>query len=83
MKRNPKEVVRSMQPAWFADINKRKKPTSGGRTVNEQCFDSGVFAAAEFIRRVTGDEDLALAVHRVCIWHQRQNEPNETGDQQT
>lgn len=70
----PAEVLKSMQPAWFADINKRKKPSEDGRTVNEQCFDSGVLAASEFIRRLTGDEQLALEIHRVCLWHQRQTD---------
>lgn len=74
--RKPQEVLESMQPAWFKDIKNRKKPSEDGRTVNEQCFDSGVFAASEFVRRLTGDEQLALEIHRVCIWHQRQSESN-------
>lgn len=70
-------AIKSMQPAWFKDINERGKkgrPSRDGRTVNEECFDSGVFAAAEFVRRITGDDDLALAVHEVCIWRQREQE---------
>ena len=77
MVRDTAEVMQSMQPAWFKDINKRKRRKGGsrdGRTLNEECFDSGVFAAAEFVRRVTRDEHLALAVHEVCIWQQRKRE---------
>ena len=63
-----------MQP-WFREINKRgRKQNLDGRTTNEECFDAGVFAAAEMIRRLTGDEELALAVHEVCIWRQCEHE---------
>lgn len=69
-----KRVVEGMEP-WFRDINKRgRKPNRDGRTTNEACFDSGVFAASEMIRRLTGDEELALAVHEVCIWRQREHQ---------
>ena len=62
------QIVDGMEP-WFRDINKKRKPDSrDGRTHEEQVFDSGVFAASEFIRRITQDEQLALAVHEVCCW---------------
>jgi len=69
-----KKIVEGMSP-WFRDINERgKKSSRDGRTTNEECFDSGVFTAAEMVRRLTGDEDLALAIHEVCIWKQRENQ---------
>lgn len=69
-----KRVVEGMSPRWFIDVNLKKKLHHDGRTVNEQCFDSGAFAASEMIRRLTGDEELALAIHEVCIWRQREHE---------
>ena len=73
-------VITSMQPACFTyntARGKRTRPSPDGRTINEECFDSGVFAASEFIRRLTRDENLALAVHEVCIWRQREHEAAE------
>jgi hypothetical protein len=76
-----KRIVEGMKP-WFAKINERgkskKESSIDGRTVNEQCFDSGVFAASEMIRRLTGDEELALAIHEVCIWRQREHASDES-----
>lgn len=62
-------IVLGMTP-WFKDINSRKRKPSDDRTAAETLFDSGVFAASELVRRLTGDENLALAVHEVCIWRQ-------------
>jgi hypothetical protein len=63
------KIVAGMEP-WFRDINKKK--SSKGRTQNEACFDSGVFAASEFIRRLTGDGKLALCVHECCLWRREE-----------
>lgn len=61
-----REVIDGME-LWFNDINS-KKAHKDGRTLNESVWDSGVFAASEFVRRLTGDEDLALAIHGICVW---------------
>lgn len=66
-----KQLVSQMK-SWSNLKNRR--PKNDGRTVQEQCFDSGVFAASELVRRLTGDEELALAVHEMCIWRQREHE---------
>jgi hypothetical protein len=58
---------------WFDKVNDLKKLKNDSRTLNERVFDSGVFTAAELIRRITGDEELALAVHEACIWRQREH----------
>ncbi len=72
-----KKIVQGMKP-WCEKINDKgtkKNPSArDGRTINEECFDSGVFAASELIRRLTGDEELSLAVHEMCIWRQREHE---------
>lgn len=68
-----KQVVKGMKP-WCEKINHKATDERDGRTINEACFDSGVFAASELIRRLTGDEELSLAVHEMCIWRQREHE---------
>ena len=66
--RTTDQVMQSRRPAWFQDVINRKPRVREGdtRTLSEQCFDSGVFAAAEFIRRLTGDEALAPEIPEVC-----------------
>lgn len=57
--RDPKEVLKGMRP-WqeFGSA-----VSAQARTAQQRAFDSGVLAASEFIRRITGDESLAGAVH--------------------
>ncbi len=72
-------AIKAMQRDWWEDINKRREGTDrNGRTVNERCFDSGVFASSRFIKLVTGDDKLALAMHEGCIWRQREHELDAT-----
>lgn len=68
-----KRVVENMNGSSWFDPNAKKKAHRDGRTINEMCFDSGVFAASEVIRRLTGDEELALAIHEASIWRQREH----------
>ncbi len=57
-KRDPNDVLRNM-----AQWRKFGSATSvRARTKSQQAYDSGVFAAAEFARRVTGDERLAVVI---------------------
>lgn len=75
--RESKKIVAGMK-AWFGDVNKKRtRHTDDGRTVAEQCFDSGVFTASEFVRRITGDEELALAIHECCFWAQKKQEAEQ------
>lgn len=76
------EIVAGMKP-WWEDVqenyvkNKKAKPSNhDGRTAEERTWDSGVFAASELIRRITKDEDLALAMHELCFWARKQRENN-------
>ena len=66
-----RKIVAGM-PTWFRGVDIHKTSAPCGRTVNEEFFDSGVFAASELVRRLTGDEALALAIHEACIWRQRE-----------
>jgi hypothetical protein len=62
------QIVAGMK-RWVSDINRKRKTTShDDRTEAEQCFDSGVFAASELLRRLTGDESLSVAVHEIMVW---------------
>jgi hypothetical protein len=73
--KNQREIARivaGMRPNWFRRAIQRKLPRNDGRTIHEANFDSGVFAASEFVRRLTGDESLALAIHEMCFWKQRE-----------
>lgn len=65
------EIVAQMRDSWFSNVNRRRK-FKCGTTQNEACFDSGVFAAAELVRRLTGDESLSLAVHEALLWKQKE-----------
>lgn len=58
---------------WFENIDRsRKQAPRDSRTTQEQAFDSGVFAASEFVRRITRDDALSLMIHECCIWRQRE-----------
>ena len=61
------EIVAGMEP-WWRDVNQKLKPSRDGRTDAERRWDSGVFAASELVRRLTRDENLALAIHELCFW---------------
>ena len=55
-----KKIVAGMGPwrrRYGGAISSRK------RTNGQRAFDSGVLAASEFVRRITGDETLALQIH--------------------
>lgn len=67
-----KKIVEGME-SWTRDINTRTRRQNDGRTANEWCFDAGVFAASELVRRLTGDDELSLAIHEMCIWRQREH----------
>lgn len=66
------EIIAAMEPWWRDLEQKGKKPNRDGRTRNEECFDIGVFAAAEFVRRLTRDEALSGLIHEVCAWRRQE-----------
>lgn len=70
-----RRLVGQMEP-WFRDVNDpmRRNRYNCDRTEFEHKFDNGVMAAAELVRRLTGDNELALAIHEACIWRQREHE---------
>lgn len=73
MEKKPRKWVEAK--AIVAKMEKKQgRPSRDGRTLNEQCFDAGVFTAAELVRRLTGDEELSLAIHEACIWRQREHQ---------
>lgn len=81
-KKRARAIVDGME-VWFRDgVRHRKTDKRDGRTPEEQIFDSGIFAASEFVRRMTGDEALSLAIHECCFWARRERErkdqPNAT-----
>jgi hypothetical protein len=59
MKRNPTEIIAGMD-AWWDGRQSADVRTRSDRT---RAYDSGIMIAAEYIRRRTGDEDLAFEVH--------------------
>lgn len=69
------KIMAGMGP-WFDDINakprKPKKHSRDSRTHQEWIFDKGVHAAAEFIRRLTKDENLSLAIHECATWKRQE-----------
>jgi hypothetical protein len=71
--KDPRHVIESMTPAWLDIINKKTLPKHDHRTMNEACFDSGVMAAAEFVRRMMdGDESLALPMFDLCFFKRKE-----------
>lgn len=70
------QIIKDMEP-WWRDLES-KKPSRDGRTRNEVCFDNGVFAAAEFVRRMTGDESLALLTLEACSWKRKKRKEEQT-----
>lgn len=70
-----RQKVLGMEP-WWINVNRNpsKKPSMDGRTHEEQLWDSGVFAASELVRRLTGDNDLSAAIHELCHWRRREHE---------
>lgn len=65
-------IVAGMEP-WWRDLEKLgKKPNRDGRTRNEECFDSGVMAAAELIRRMLKNNDLSLSVHEITSFMRKE-----------
>lgn len=81
-----REMVVGMEP-WWRDVasdhakNAAAKNTDSrdGRTPVERTWDSGVFAASELVRRLTGDEHLSLAIHELCFWARKEREKNPNG----
>jgi hypothetical protein len=71
-RRRAEEIANDLWPAWYKAMQEKRRTSRDGRTGREQDFDSGVFAASELVRRLTKDEDLALAIHSVCFWSQRE-----------
>lgn len=73
-KAKARQIVAGMK-SWFRDFAKRhKKGDARDRRTREDCvFDSGVFAAAEFVRRFTGDETLSGMIHQCSIWAQKES----------
>lgn len=57
--KDPKSVIQTMVP--WRDYGDAK--TMRSRTNDQRAYDSGILAASEFIRRITGDESLSGAVH--------------------
>lgn len=61
-----------MTPAWYDKIEGPDEILGAGsdnRSTEQKRFDSGVFAAAEFVRRYTGDESLAWQVLQVTHYN--------------
>lgn len=78
--RKAREIVSDMEPWWRETNNKRKKNKHDKRTENEKIFDSGIYAASEFVRRFCGhDERIALAMHELTFWtrEERENEKRQ------
>lgn len=66
------EEAARMAPAWHESAKCRKTPIRDGRTPMECAYDSGVFAASELVRRITGDENLAASILEMCHWAARE-----------
>ncbi len=60
--RDIEEVLASMKP-WFE--NRGSTVSTRARTPEQRGWDSAVLTCSEFVRRVTGDEVFAYALHRL------------------
>ena len=59
MNRSPENIIATMKPWWETRQTKNVR----GRTPNQCGWDSGILAAAEYVRRRTGNEELAGEIH--------------------
>lgn len=60
-----REIVADMR-AWFEKLERPAYSITDSMMVRQQCFDDGVIAASEFVRRYTNDEDLAYVMLEAC-----------------
>ena len=66
VKKRTIDIANSMHPAWYNQVIGPEKMSEeenvDNRSEAQRRFDNGVFAASEFVRRYTGNEDLAWQV---------------------
>ncbi len=59
-----KDIIAGMEP-WLENIGTATRPAN--RSAVQRAWDSAVLAAAEYVRRRTGDETLAGEVHQLLV----------------